>query len=72
MFFASIDVKGTPVLSTVTQFGTPGDDFAIDVEAVNDEKFLVLWKENHTSGDGSFRYRITPFAPDGTNLAPLY
>jgi hypothetical protein len=72
LFFAAIDAKGTPVLNAVTQFGTPGDDYAIDVEAVNDEKFLVLWKENHTSGDGSFRYRITPFAPDGTNLAPLY
>lgn len=72
VFFAAIDVKGSPVINTLTQFGTPGDDFAIDVEAVNDEKFLVLWKENHTSGDGSFRYRITPFAPDGTNLAPLY
>ena len=71
LFFAPVDIQGTPALGTVTQFGTPGDDYAIDIEAVNDEKFLVLWKENHTSGDGTFRYRITPFAPDGTNLAPL-
>jgi hypothetical protein len=71
VFFASVGIQGTPSLGIITQFGTPGEDYAIDIEAVNDEKFLVLWKENHTSGDGTFRYRITPFAPDGTNLAPL-
>ncbi|KZZ40755.1 hypothetical protein A3758_08545 [Oleiphilus sp. HI0118] len=71
VFFASVGIQGTPSLGIVTQFGTPGEDCAIDIEAVNDEKFLVLWKENHTSGDGTFRYRIAPFAPDGTNLAPL-
>ncbi|KZY62978.1 hypothetical protein A3742_01100 [Oleiphilus sp. HI0071] len=71
VFFASVGIQGTPSLGIVTQFGTPGEDYAIDIEAVNDEKFLVLWKENHTSGDGTFRYRIAPFAPDGTNLAPL-
>lgn len=70
-FLATFEL-GTGSEVTVTQFGTPGDDYVIDVEAVNEEKFLVLWKENHTSGDGTFRYRITPFAPDGTNLAPLF
>lgn len=71
VFFASVNVEGTPRMGKITQFGSPGNDYVIDVEAVNDEKFLVLWKEDYSSGDGSFRYRITPFAPDGTNLLPL-
>jgi len=70
-FFGVVNYASSPSLAGVTQFGTPGDDYVIDVISANDEKFLVLWKENHTSGDGSFRYRITPFAPDGTNLLPL-
>ena len=71
-FFASVDYDSSMTLGKITQFGTPGSDYALYVEASNDEKFLVLWKEDHTSGDGSFRYRVTPFAPDGTNLEPLF
>ena len=71
-FFASVDYSSTVTIGKVTQFGTPGNDFALYVEASNEQKFLVLWKEDHTSGDGSFRYRVTPFAPDGTNLEPLF
>ena len=71
-FFASVDYSSTVTVGKVTQFGTPGNDFALYVEASNEQKFLVLWKEDHTSGDGSFRYRVTPFAPDGTNLEPLF
>lgn len=70
-FLASLAVNTTLDLTNVTQFGTGGDDQVIDIEALDDEKALVLWKENDTSGNGTYRYRITPFAPDGTNLAPL-
>ncbi|KZZ56077.1 hypothetical protein A3762_11645 [Oleiphilus sp. HI0125] len=71
VFFASINAQGRPELIKVNQFGTPGDDYAIDVIADSEDKFLVLWKEDHSSGDGTFRYRITPFSPDGENLLPI-
>ena len=52
------------------QFGTPGTDTIIDVAPVLDDKFMVLWSEDHTSGDGSLRYRVSAFAPDGRQLSP--
>jgi|GEM_PF-1930270 len=52
------------------QFGTPGTDTIIDVTPVLDDKFMVLWSEDHTSGDGSLRYRVSAFAPDGRQLSP--
>ncbi len=38
--------------------------------AVGDSKFLVLWQEDFTSGDGSLSYRISAFAFDGHKLSP--
>jgi hypothetical protein len=52
------------------QFGTPGTDTIIDVAPVLDDKFMVLWSEDHTAGDGSLRYRVSAFAPDGRQLSP--
>jgi hypothetical protein len=70
VFFSSLDFSGGVVLSSPAQFGTPGDDYAVSLEPIGNEKFLVLWKENHTSGDGSFRYRISAFSKDGRKLTP--
>ena len=53
-----------------TQFGTPGNDYAIDIEPVGEDKFLVLWSEDFSSGDGSLTYRVSAFAPDGRKLSP--
>ncbi|WP_197473862.1 Calx-beta domain-containing protein [Oleiphilus sp. HI0066] len=71
LFFASVDVVATPSLLKVQQFGTAGTDYIVDLDVVGEDKFLVLWKEDHSSGDGTFRYRITPFSPDGENLLPI-
>jgi hypothetical protein len=69
-FITTFDFASGVQLNDTVQFGTPGDDFVIDVEPSGDNKFLVLWKENHTSGDGSFRYRISAFSKDGRKLTP--
>ena len=70
-FFSVFDIEeGAAAIRENTQFGTQGHDTAIDIEAVGDSKFLVLWSEDHTSGDGSLTYRISAFAPDGRKLSP--
>jgi len=61
------DSRRAEILST-TQFGTPGNDELIDIEAVAEDKFMVLWSEDYTSGDGTVTYRISPFGPDGRKL----
>lgn len=69
-FFSVFDIEEAADLRSSVQFGTPGTDEAIDIVAVGEDKFLVLWREDHTSGDGSVRYRISAFAPDGRKLSP--
>ncbi len=69
-FVATFETKdsASPALLSVTQFGTPGSDYVIDVEPVNDYKYMILWSEDYSSGDGSTRYRISPFTPQGEKL----
>lgn len=61
---------GSPEPSRTVQFGTPGDDFVIDAIEAHPGKFMVLWQENHSSGDGSITYRLSPFSVDGEKLTP--
>ncbi len=69
-FLAVISTEDGVRLRTITQFGTPGNDQAIDSISVGESKFLVLWQEDFTSGDSSPRYRISAFAFDGRKLSP--
>ncbi|TNC82930.1 MAG: hypothetical protein C9356_00295 [Oleiphilus sp.] len=69
-FFSVFDIEESADLKSSVQFGTAGVDEPIDLLAIGDDKFLVLWSENHTSGDGSTTYRISAFAPDGRMLSP--
>jgi len=59
--------QAVPSLSRHTQFGTIGDDQIIDIERVNDKKFMVLWSEDQTD-NGETVYRISPFSFDGVKL----
>lgn len=71
-FVAYIDgaQSGQSKLSKITQFGTLSDDEVIKIQRINDYKFMVLWSESTTSGDGSKVYRLSPFSIDGTKLTP--
>lgn len=53
-----------------TQFGTPGNDYVLDLEAVGNHKFLMLWAEDFTSGDGSLTYRVTAFDRKARKMSP--
>ena len=66
----SVDIDDNFVINQTTQFGTPGTDTVIDVESVSSDKFLVLWSEDFSSGDGSLVYRISAFSPQGEKLSP--
>lgn len=71
-FVARIEtgLSGQSTLTKVTQFGTLSNDEVIKIERINDYKFMVLWSESTTSGDGSMVYRLSPFSIDGTKLTP--
>jgi hypothetical protein len=69
-FFSAVKTDDGVRFNSVTQFGTQGNDKAIDIMAVGDSKFLVLWQEDFTSGDGSLNYRISAFSFDGHKLSP--
>ena len=62
--------SGQTALSNVSQFGTLSNDEVIKIERINDHKFMVLWSESTTSGNGSKVYRLSPFSIDGTKLTP--
>lgn len=68
--FASYESESELRLIKATQFGTAGLDEAIDLEVVGEDKYLVLWRENSSAGNGSYRYRISAFSPNGTKLGP--
>ena len=53
----------------ILQFGTVGDDRLIDIANVSENKFLVLWSEDHTEGGGTITYRISAFSNDGVMLS---
>ena len=62
-------------LSKTIQFGTQGDDRVVDVVGVSEDKFMVLWRENHTStlddaGEQYTRYRISAYSSEGEILSP--
>jgi len=69
-FFAAVRTDDGVRVNSIIQFGTQGNDKAIDIIAVGDSKFLVLWQEDFTSGDGSLSYRISAFSFDGRKLSP--
>jgi hypothetical protein len=69
VFVQSVDFEEAENTRPPIQFGTPGTDRILDVAPVLDEKFMVLWSEDHSSGDGSLRYRVSAFAPDGRKLS---
>jgi len=56
-------------VNTLFQFGTEGDDKLIDIENVSENKFLVLWSEDHTNGGGITRYRVSAFSSEGVMLS---
>lgn len=67
---AAAEKIGVTAISRITQFGTLSDDDVINVRRVNDHKFMVLWSETSSSGDGSKVYRLSPFSVDGKKLTP--
>lgn len=54
---------------TTLQFGTAGNDQIIDIETVSENKFLVLWSEDHTGQDGALTYRVSAFSSEGEMLS---
>lgn len=70
LFFSVLDIEENLDFVATTQFGSPGVDRAIAVRPVSQDKFLVLWSEDFSAGDGSLTYRISAFAPDGRKLSP--
>jgi len=60
------DDEGLP---TFVQFGTEGDDKVIDVKSVSENKFLVLWSENHTDENDLLTYRVSAFSSEGEMLS---
>jgi len=71
-FISITTVNGTPKFEDggTLQFGTPGNDKVIDIEEVSERKFMVLWSEDSTEGNGATRYRISAFSPEGEKLSP--
>ncbi len=65
---SDFEVSSQLTLSKVVQFGTSGNDEVITINRVNDHKFMVLWAENASSGDGSKVYRASPFSIEGRKL----
>jgi len=68
----------TLALKKTLQFGTQGEDRVLNVVGVSEDKFLVLWSENHTStldagnldGEKYIRYRISAYSSEGEMLSP--
>jgi len=70
--FVSVLPTGNSDASSVNvllQFGTEGNDQVIDIEDVSENKFLVLWSEDHTNGGGITRYRVSAFSSEGVMLS---
>lgn len=67
---AIIDLEEGFEVAHSTQFGTPGNDYVLDLEAVGNHKFLMLWAEDFTSGDGSLTYRVTAFDRKARKMSP--
>ena len=57
------------IIDTTLQFGTLGNDKVIDVEVVNDEKFLVLWSAEDENQNDVYTYRISAFSSVGEMLS---
>ena len=61
-------IEGSDI-SALSQFGTVKENKVISAKEVNAYKFMVLWSEDFTSGDGSLRYRISAFSSKGDKLS---
>jgi len=68
-FISVLPSGNSEVSDTLLQFGTEGDDRLIDIEDVSENKFLVLWSEDHTNGGGITRYRVSAFSSEGVMLS---
>jgi len=67
--FISTFIRGEEDTVTTLQFGTEGNDKVIDVESVSENKFLVLWSEDHTNENGLLTYRVSAFSSEGKMLS---
>lgn len=65
----ALESGGSQRITESLQFGTPGDDRAIQIETADDRKFYVLWSENYSDPAGAMRYRISAFSSEGEKLS---